>query len=69
MPHYICYKTTPFKYLIHNHFKIVTFVIVNRPILREQFAQKFKARPHHRQPLAVFDIVIAMLKKRTVILG
>ena len=68
LPKYVGHEISSSKHLIHNDLEIVRLIVVNRhpnrPILCQQVPQQFQARPHHRQPLAMFEIVVVMLKRR-----
>ncbi len=68
LPKYVSHEISSSKHLIHNDLEIVRLIVVNRhpnrPILRQQVAQQFQARPHHRQPLAMFEIVVVVLEGR-----
>ena len=67
LPNISCDEILPPKHLIHHHLEVMRFVIVDghpdAAILGKQIAQQLQTRIHHRQPLAVFEIVVVMFER------
>ena len=61
------------KHLIHDHLEIMRLVVINRdpdaPVLGQQIAQQFQPRVHHRQPLAVLQVVVVVLEGALGVVG
>ena len=58
---------------IHDDLEVMSLVVVDgypdRAVLRQQIMQEFEARPHHRQPPRMLQIVVVMLEGRARVVG
>ena len=67
LPYGVRHKIPPPKHLIHQHLEVVPLVVVDghpdRAVFTQQIAQNLQTRQHHAQPLAVFQVVVVMLKR------
>ncbi|OIQ86934.1 hypothetical protein GALL_311930 [mine drainage metagenome] len=55
------------EHLVHEDFEVMPFSLVNsdpdRAVLGQQLPQQHQARIHHRQPLAVLQLVVVVLER------
>ena len=66
-------KLAATEYLVHQHLEVMRLIVVdsdpNTAVLRQQIAQEHQPGIHHREPLAVFELVVVVLESALGVVG